>query len=1005
MTRGFGLILTATLAALVSPALGRGGGGCLEEGAAVLTPDGPVAVQSLKPGDRVVTIIGTQAGTGAVAATYRVQPESYIQIDVPGRSLRVTGEHPVMIGEGVFCAASALKAGQSVYVYDGKQAAQAPIIAMRQVPARAVAYNVLVDRGGTFVADGVVVHNKGCFLPDTPILRADGQWTAIGSLSTGDRLMAFRSDGGSVETSVQAIIKNQVDRYVELATDRVVLYVTEDHPFYIGDGVYKTPSALKAGDCVMAFDGRGLTSRRIASIKIVERPATVYNLQTDWPNTFFAAGVAVHNKGGGCFPAGTMIQTPAGRQAIESLQQGDVVAGVDLAGAAVSTAVEGIYATSSLLVLVETSAGTLRTTAEHPIAVAGGAFCPAGDLQPGQQIVTWRGSRAGLATVQRVRQTGLKCTVFNLSVGRPHTFIADGVVVHNKGGGCFPAGTLISTASGPKAIESLRAGQQVQALADDGTLVDVQVLSVFGMRSEVVVVHTDRGELRTTRDHPLRLGDGGFCLAGDLLPGNRVTLVRDRKVHGASVRGVQHTGKEEIVYNLQVESPHTFIADGFVVHNKGGGGFHGSRGFGGSRSGRGSGGSPDFPCWLPLAIIGFIVIVAIAAQKKRKDEDLDFVYSPSAVAAKAGKTGKLLEFIAKVNGDFSPDALRQAAGKTFVQLQTCWQARDYAPMKPLMMADLFCQHTAQLAAMKTSHETNMIADLVVDRIDLVNVRYTDNSDHREFTALITARARDYYVDDRTGRFLRGDQALARFQEFWTFQRSGNAWLLREIEQTRESDALKEENFFEQFTETGKRQVYGEQAGQTGPAGPWLDKRTATKADRIDRLLAFLVQTDGLWDRAGMIERARQVFLHVYMAQQGVQEPEIDELFPEVSDNLSEMVRRWRADGMVVEYRNLCIRKVELVLVRNFADNARDEFTARISAHARKIFTRGGRVSWQDEDVRPFVEFWTFGRLDNRWKLKEVLPQAKGQEAIGQENVDEGSSPSQMQWFYRQERAT
>jgi len=47
---------------------------------------------------------------------------------------------------------------------------------------------------------------------------------------------------------------------------------------------------------------------------------------------------------------------------------------------------------------------------------------------------------------------------------------------------------------------------------------------------------------------------------------------------------------------------------------------------------------------------------------------------------------------------------------------------------------------------------------------------------------------------------------------------------------------------------------------------------------------------------------------------------------------------------------------------------------------------------------------TFGRLDNDWKLKEVVPAARGNEMIAAENVDEGSSPEQLQWFYKQTRA-
>ncbi len=53
----------------------------------------------------------------------------------------------------------------------------------------------------------------------------------------------------------------------------------------------------------------------------------------------------------------------------------------------------------------------------------------------------------------------------------------------------------------------------------------------------------------------------------------------------------------------------------------------------------------------------------------------------------------------------------------------------------------------------------------------------------------------------------------------------------------------------------------------------------------------------------------------------------------------------------------------------------------------------------------FVEYWTFGRLDDRWKLKEVLPPGRGKKMVAEENVDEESSAGQIEWYYRQSRAT
>jgi predicted lipid-binding transport protein (Tim44 family) len=463
---------------------------------------------------------------------------------------------------------------------------------------------------------------------------------------------------------------------------------------------------------------------------------------------------------------------------------------------------------------------------------------------------------------------------------------------------------------------------------------------------------------------------------------------------------------------LQTDHPNTYFANGIAVHNKGGGGGGGGGGgFGGGgfHGGGYSGGGSGDPTIIFIFIGVFIVIflIAKAAQNKQaEDEDLDYVYSRFDIERKSGKTLKLLEFLARVDQTMAPDKLEAQAKSTFLELQKCWQARQYDPMKPLMMPDLYAEHCSQISGMIANHEINMISNLNVEHVDIVNVRYPQKENDREFTALITATARDHYVDDRTGDFLRGDQAPARFQEFWTFHRQGGAWLLREIDQSRESDALKEENFFEQFTEAGLNQVYDETAGKEGPAGPWLEKETLDKATRIERLLNFLVQTDKLWDRQAMLERARQVFLDVTLAREKGDPAGVPnaELFPDVAANLQGELVRLGGQGTQLEFRNLCVRKVELILVRNFSDNSKDEFTVRISAHAQRAVRRNNLLISQDADVTPFVEFWTFGRLDNEWKLKEVLPPARGGEMVAAENVDEGSSPEQLQWYYKQTRA-
>ncbi len=718
----------------------RGGGGCFEQGTLIDTPAGPVPIETLRVGGRVIGVVDGRQQSVVVQAVMEVQPDEYFEVVVGGKALHVTAEHPFEVGRGVFRMADHLRVGDALWT--------GSVSAIRRVAALHPAYNLLVSPGGMFLADGVVVHNKGCFLPDTPILSADGTQVYIRDIRVGNELLAFTADGQLVHAQVRNVLTHEVDEYLEVVTEKSALRVTVEHPFYVGDGTFKTLEALAVGDDVYAYDGQGLSAQKIISITRVRARTRVYNLQTDEPNTFFANNIGVHNKGGGF------------------------------------------------------------------------------------------------------------------------------------GGGGF--------------------------------------------------------------------GGGGF-----------------------------------------------------------GGGYHG--GF----YGRGGGNGDELVGWLIAVFIIFGIVKFLASvtessgSARHSDENLDYIYKPTAVESKAAKTQKLLEFIAKVDPAFSEQALQQQATETFVKLQECWSAREYSPMQPLLMPDLYAEHCAELQGMRRDHEINKMDYLHVNRVDIVNVRYTQKEDQREFTALITARAQDYYVDDRDGDFLRGDQDPAQFQEFWTFHRQNGAWLLREIEQTRESDKLKEENFFEQFTDKGVEQVYGKTAGQSGPAGPWLEKAVETKATRIERMLNFLAQTDKLWDRQAMLERARQVFTNVMQAREAGDPSAIrdEDLFPETAIDLRTQIARQSESGLSVEYRNLCIRKVELILVRNFPDNAKDEYTVRISAHAQKIVKRGGAVVSQDEYVTPFMEYWTFGRLGNQWKLKEVEPPATGEAMVGQENVDEDSSAAQLQWYYKHNRAT
>jgi hypothetical protein len=134
----------------------------------------------------------------------------------------------------------------------------------------------------------------------------------------------------------------------------------------------------------------------------------------------------------GCFPAGTPIRTPGGWQLIERLRAGDSVTTVGLDGAAAPGKVLAVFATRNRLVEVRTAAGKLVTTETQPLALAGGGLRAAGELKAGDRVFRWDGRKRRAVTVRSVAATGRQGQVFNLILGAPAIFVADGFLVRSK---------------------------------------------------------------------------------------------------------------------------------------------------------------------------------------------------------------------------------------------------------------------------------------------------------------------------------------------------------------------------------------------------------------------------------------------------------------------------------------------------------------------------------------------------------------------------------------------
>ena len=134
----------------------------------------------------------------------------------------------------------------------------------------------------------------------------------------------------------------------------------------------------------------------------------------------------------GCFPRGTLVETPTGPKPIETLQPGDSLTIVGSNGERITSSIQSIFVTTNRLWLIDTEAGSLITTEKQPLCRPDVEPIAAGDLQAGDQILHWHDGELQTVSVISVTETDRQEQVFNLVVGNSEFFIAGRFLARSK---------------------------------------------------------------------------------------------------------------------------------------------------------------------------------------------------------------------------------------------------------------------------------------------------------------------------------------------------------------------------------------------------------------------------------------------------------------------------------------------------------------------------------------------------------------------------------------------
>jgi hypothetical protein len=152
--------------------------------------------------------------------------------------------------------------------------------------------------------------------------------------------MAFDSEGLLQTATVRGCMRFLSDKHLALTlSNGSVMHVTAQHPVCVAPDTFCRADALCVGHRVMvaASDCERLVGATVTRVEDVADGTVVYNLSTTPHHTFFAADVAVHNKGGGggCFSGDVpviVLSDNGGQKRVgmRMLKPGDVIQGMML---------------------------------------------------------------------------------------------------------------------------------------------------------------------------------------------------------------------------------------------------------------------------------------------------------------------------------------------------------------------------------------------------------------------------------------------------------------------------------------------------------------------------------------------------------------------------------------------------------------------------------------------------------------------------------------------------
>ncbi|MFH1237731.1 MAG: Hint domain-containing protein [Candidatus Aenigmatarchaeota archaeon] len=272
---------------------------------------------------------------------------------------------------------------------------------------------------------------------------------------------------------------------------------------------------------------------------------------------------------GGCFPAGTSIKMADGSsKGIEDVKKGDMVLSFQNEKIVSSKVAEAYAPIKDYVYLIKTGTSDVKATGEHPFYTGKGVFITADDLKVGDVIYVLKNGALSPEKITSKELLMEPVDVYNLKIEGTETFFADQFAVHNKNPDCFLPGTKILMADGSeKNIEDIKFGDVVMSFEDE-KLIPRPVNKIFPTsKDNYILLKTENHEAKVRGTHKFYVGNGVFKRLNDIVVGDVIYVLENSKLVPEKVISKELKKEAVDVYNFEVAGSHTYIANGFAVHN------------------------------------------------------------------------------------------------------------------------------------------------------------------------------------------------------------------------------------------------------------------------------------------------------------------------------------------------------------------------------------------------------------------------------------------------------